>query len=366
MTGRVLQVLGASAGGIARHVSQIVSLLDAADGLAIDVACPPDLPIGMPKPSIDVRIPNGARGHGAVIRRLRHLVQKGDYDVVHAHGLRAGIDASIAARGISPVIVSVHNLVRPEIAGPVRSKIDRLAEPLAVRLAQRTLAVSQEIADHLKRVAPGAASKIEVMYLGIGEPPAVGRSRAEVRSDLSLGSDDRVVVAVARLAPQKALHVMLEAVALTTSHPTLIVVGEGPLEVELRRGAERLGLEGRVRFLGFRDDVADLVAAADVFCLSSVWEGVPLAVQEAILLGVPVVSTDVGGMSEIVVDGRSGRLVPSGDVRALAAALDEVCSSPDVAAGYADRALKDLRLRFSTDSMLERLKTLYRDPADAV
>ena len=357
---RVLQVFGASAGGIARHVAHVTSFLDGSDDLSIDIACPPGLPIAMPKEFYELRIPSGVRGHGDAIKRLRSLLRGGSYDVVHAHGLRAGIDASIAARGGPPVIATVHNLVRPEIAGRFRSRLDRLAEPLVVRMADRTLCVSQEIADRLKRAAPGSAAKIEVMYLGIGDAPELTSDRAAVRSRLEVGSDAPVVVAVARLAPQKALHVMLEAIARARTSPTLLVLGEGPLEMELKTRAAGLSLGDRVRFLGFRDDVADIVAASDAFCLSSVWEGVPLAVQEAILLGTPVVTTDVGGMSEIVVDRRSGRLVPVGDAVALAAAIDEVCSSPGVAADYASRALADLNLRFSTEAMLERLSALYR------
>ena len=360
MMTKVLQVLGASAGGIARHVAQVTELLDGTEGLAIDIACPPGLPIPMPKEFYELRIPDGVRGHGRAIGALRSLVRAGAYDVVHAHGLRAGIDAAIAARGGPPVIATVHNLVRPEIAGAMRARFERRAEPLVVRMTNRTLAVSQEIADRLKRAAPGAATKIEVMYLGIGDAPQVTRDRSEVRSDLGVAADVPLVVTVARLAPQKALHVMLDAISRAETSPTLVVLGQGPLESELKRRAAELSVGDRVRFLGFRDDVADVVAASDVFCLSSIWEGVPLAVQEAIMLGTPVVSTDVGGMGEIVVDRRSGRLVPPGDAPALAAALDEVCSSPEVAALYAHSARADLELRFSTEAMLERLTFLYR------
>lgn len=364
MTRRILQVLGASAGGIARHVSQITSALDN-EQLVVDVACPPDLPIEMPKRPLELRIPSGLGGHRRAIARLRSLVRDGAYDVVHAHGLRAGIDAAIAARGRAPVLATVHNLVRPEIAGTLRSKVDRLAEPLVVRLTDHTFAVSQEIADQLKRVAPGSASKVEVMYLGVGERPPVERGREEVRAELAIAPSGCLVVAVARLAPQKALHVMLDALARTSGRTCLAVLGEGPLEAELRARAQRLSLGERVRFLGFRTDVADIVAAADVFCLSSVWEGIPLSVQEAILLGVPVVSTDVGGMSEIIIDRRSGRLVAAGDAGGLAAAIDEICLSPQTAERYATRALEDLRLRFSTEMMLERLRSFYLDDAGA-
>lgn len=358
-------MLGRSAGGIARHVSQVTAMLDGFGGLTVDIACATDLPIEMPKDPLELRIPDGIRGHRAAIQRLRELIDAGSYDLVHAHGLRAGIDAAVAARGRRPVMVTVHNLVRPEIAGRARAHVDRLAEPAVVLLADRVLAVSQDICDRLKRAAPGGTDKIEVLYLGIGDAPAVHRPRAEVRHELGVTPDACLAVTVARLAPQKALHVMVDAIARTESAIRLVILGEGPLEGELRDLVRRRSLDHRVQLLGFRRDVADIVAAADLFCLSSIWEGVPLAVQEAILLGVPVASTDVGGMSEIVVDRRSGMLVPPGDPVALAAAIEGLCFSPEVRLRFAAQARADLATRFSTDAMLERLTSLYGGGARA-
>lgn len=358
MSVRVLQVLGRSAGGIARHVAQVLEALDGADGLTVDVACPPDLPIAMPKGSHDLVIPDGLGGHVGAIRALRSIVAGNGYTIVHAHGLRAGIDSAFAAKGHAPSITTVHNLVRPEIAGK-RAVVDRWAEPLVVRLSDRTLAVSEEIASRLRRAAPSRADKIEVLYLGIGAAPTVRKTRAEVRAELGLGEDRHLAVAVARLAPQKALTVLFDAIALTTAPVTLAVLGEGPLEEELRSYVAHAGLNEEVRFLGFRPDVADVVAAADVFCLSSIWEGVPLAAQESILLGTPIVSTDVGGMSELIVDRLSGRLVPPGDATSLAAAIDEVCLSEQIGQAYVARARSDLAERFSTERMLNRLRELY-------
>lgn len=364
MTRKVLQLLSYSAGGIARHVAQVVHSLDKVDGLEIDVACPPGLSVDMPKHTIDLIVPTGLTGHVRAIRRLRRLVRAGGYEVVHAHGLRAGVDAGLAARGTCEVLVTVHNLVSSEIAGR-RARLDRFAEPLAVRLTDRTLAVSRQIATHLKTADPKLAHRIEVLYLGIGDPPEVRRSPEEVRAELEVEDGRRLAVAVARLAPQKALPVLFDALRQTRTRPVLALLGEGPLETELRALSRDLGLEHRIRFLGFRADVADVVAAADVFCLSSLWEGVPLAVQEAMLLGTPVVSTDVGGMPEIVSDKRSGRLVPEGDACALAAAIDEVCSSPETGARFARQARVDLLARFSTENMLHRLSELYSGGADA-
>lgn len=374
MTGerRVLEVLGRSAGGIARHVARVVEGLNDRDGLRIDVAGPADLPVPMGVPVLEVVIPDGpVRGHPRAIKKLRSIVRRGGYDMVHAHGLRAGIDAGLAVRvrpgsgeARPPVLVSVHNLIRPDIVGGPRALVYRRAEGLAVRLSDRTLAPSIEIAEHLRATVRGAACKIEVLHLGVGAAPAGVRAAADVRRRLGVTGDGRMIVTTARLARQKALDVMLEAVARLPDHVVLAVIGDGPVEGELRALAGRLGIAGRVRWLGWQDEVAEFVAAADVFCLSSKWEAVALAVQEAVALGTPVVTTDVGGMGELISDRSSGRLVPPGDPAALASALSEVLASPEEGARYAAAARGRLERDFSTEGMLDRLRRIYLHGVD--
>jgi len=354
---KVLEVLGNSAGGIARHVAQVVSGLEHRLDLLVEVAAPPGLPIALPRHVHPVVIPDGPLlGHRRAISELRRIIREGAFDVVHAHGLRAGIDAAVAARGSDArVILTVHNLVQPDVAGRLRANLYRWGELLAVRGADRIFAVSRDIAEHLERSAAELSSKVEVLYLGVDDPPPARRTRAEVRDSLGLDEAQALIVTASRLSPQKAVHVMIEAVR-DLDRVRLVVLGEGPLEAELRAAASG----APVTFLGFRDDVHDYIRAADAFCLSSVWEGIPLAVQEAILLGVPVVATDVGGMREVVKDGVSGRLVPKNDARALRDALVEVISDGALAERYAREAAAHLGANFSRRAMLVRLENEYR------
>ncbi|MQA98965.1 MAG: glycosyltransferase [Actinobacteria bacterium] len=367
MTIRVLQVLSHSAGGIARHVAQVTEALDGDDDFEVDVAAPPDLPVEMPKAPLEVTIPRGAlRGHRSAIDALSGLLGDGHYDVIHAHGLRAATDSARAARRLDiPTLVTVHNLVRPEIAGTIRSVAYRWSEPLAVWQSFKTFAVSEQIGVHLRRVARKQSSKIEVLYLGIGEKPEVNRERAEVRSSLDVPIAAPLIVTVSRLDPQKALHVLLRALSLLSPDVYLAVVGKGALEDKLRSLADELGIAERVRWVGFTPNPADQIAAGDVFALSSVWEGIPLAAQEAISLGAPVVATAVGGLPELVEDRVSGRLVPPNKPVALADALSHVLASPEGARRYAKAAKARLDDRFSTERMLDRLRTVYREAAGA-
>lgn len=358
---RVLEVLPRSAGGIGRHVSEIVSALDRRAGISIDVAGPP-MDISMPKEMLSVDIPDGPlRGHGAAMRALRSLI--GSYDVVHAHGLRAFLDVAPGSKQKRrPIVLTVHNLIRGDIAGRRRALSYRWVEPLAVRVSARTIAPSEEIARHLRGAVPRRGELIEVVYARAPQPQ-VRRSPLEVRSEIG-ATDRRLVVTAARLHPQKALHVMLGAVARLPDDVVLAIAGEGPLEQDLSTLAATLGIDHRVRWLGFRDDTADLIAAGDVFCLSSRWEAVALAAQEAVLLGTPVVTTDVGGMGELVHDRISGRLVAGNDPEALAdAVLDAL--DPDTGERYAMQASSDYARKFSSAAMLDRLEAIYRELADA-
>jgi len=364
---RVLQVLGHSAGGVGRHVAEITRALDDGERLVIDVAAPLDMSVPMPKALLPVRIPDGPlRGHLSAVRALTRILSAGRYDLVHAHGLRAGMDGVLAARRAGvPAIVTLHNLLLQDVSGGFRTRAFRWVEPFVVRASAKTFVPSEEMSGALTTGSNLPAGRVEVLYAGTGEAPTPRRGRAEVRSELGMSEDDRLVVSVARLHPQKALHVLLDALASLPANVTLAIVGEGPLRGDLEAGAEALGIRDRVHFLGFRDDATDYVAAADVFCLSSLWEAVPLAAQEAVILGVPVVATEVGGLPELIEDGVSGRLVPKGDARSLAKALEETMSDGALRRRFVAAARAHYDRHFSRDAILDRLMRLYLDETPA-
>jgi glycosyltransferase involved in cell wall biosynthesis len=353
----VLQVLGRSAGGIARHVADLATAIDPGS-FDVTVAGPSGLPVPMPETMLPLEIPDGPFGHSRAVKRLRNCIEERGIAVVHAHGLRAGIDAGRAAAGKDVlVVVTIHNLIHPAILGRAKAVLYATAERLVMRRADLVLCVSRQIADHLAAKSPVSSPKLEVLYLGVDDPPAPERDRAAIRSALGL-SGESLIVTASRLAPQKRLSVMLRAFrALPDAH--LAVLGQGPDMSALRSQASTLGIEERIHWLGFRQDAIDFIRAADVFCLSSVWEGVPLAAQEAILTGTPIVATAVGGMPELVEDGRSGRLVPPDDADALRAALDQVLTDPDIARSFSREAALTFRERFSRERMLRRLEEIY-------
>lgn len=338
---RVVQVMGSSAGGVVRHVGEIAGLL-ADGGHRVVVAAPaaaqsslPGLETGRYR-VMDCEIADRPRpGDFAVIRQLGAVAAGAD--IVHAHGLRAGalaVLAMIGRRHRPGVIVTLHNL-------PVGSRairfVSRVLETIVARGADTVLGVSGDLVELARRRGAGRAERALVPAPPRRHPE---RDGVDVRRELSVG-DAALVLTVARLAPQKGLDLLCDTAGLLASADVPIlwaVAGDGPLETELRAriAAERLP----VALLGRRTDIADLMAAADIAVNTSVWEGQPLVVQEALAAGIPVVATDVGGTREVM--GDAGILVPwspqdpSTAATAMAAAIDTLVG--DVGARDRQRA----------------------------
>ena len=252
------------------------------------------------------------------------------FDVVHAHSpLVAGV-ARVAARLLPakrrPVTVSTEHNVWGNFSRPTR-----LLNAVTARLDARRWAVSEEVR---RSMWPSLQASTSVLVHGIVQgaaTPAEG-TRQRVRRDLGLTDDAIVAITVANLRREKDYPNLLEAARLALQENdrlVLLAVGQGPLADEIEALHRRLQLGDRVRLLGYRTDVADLLAAADIFILGSAYEGLPVSIMEAMAQGLPVVATAVGGVPEAVTEGMTGRLVPPRDPQALAQALNELASDSD-------------------------------------
>jgi glycosyltransferase involved in cell wall biosynthesis len=306
---RIAQVLTASTGGIGRHVASISSrLVDR--GHAVRVFCPP----------ATARAHSLAEG-GAEVRALTELARLRGAEVLHAHGYKAGgLCWPLARLAAAPLVVSWHNAVLAE--HPTAALAGALQRVVA-RAADLTLCASSDLLAEAQRLGAG-----RVRLLAVAAPtlPAAAVSRAAARADLGVAEDALLVITVARLAPQKNLGLVLNVAAELRSRDDLhfVVVGEGPERpvLERRIADERLP----VRLLGHRDDLGSLLAAADLALLTSTWEARALVAQEALLAGLPLVSTRVGGIAELV--GEAAVLVAPGDVTATAEAVAALADDP--------------------------------------
>lgn len=315
-------------------------LLSAAGAMDVDVR---PLPAGWPRV---------ARVH-RLIREFRELRPA----VVHAHlhwplACRVGVVAARVAR--VPVVVATSQLLmdlRPDFRTDAQHRVLEAC-------IDRYFAVSMALAQRLQERFGVPAHKIQVIPNAIDLTPFPD-TVAEPRR----GGDESgtvVVLTVARLDPQKDLGSLLAAAAQVPD-ATFLIAGEGEERGRLETTARELGLAGRVRFLGFRGDIPALLAACDLFVLPSRFEGLPLAVLEAMAAGRPVVATRIGGMDEAVVDGHTGVLVPPGDPAALASAIRALADDPARARRLGEAGRRRVRREFSADSMAGRVMAAYRE-----
>jgi glycosyltransferase involved in cell wall biosynthesis len=257
-------------------------------------------------------------------------------DLVHAHMPISGFLARLAARaaGVPRVAYTCHGFVFNQEGSRLRHFAGLCMEWIGARFTDVFTAVSTADASDARRLHISD----NAVAVGNGRDPARfrpdGEARRRVRAAFGVAETQVVVLAVSRLVWQKGYPELAEAMRSVTD-AALWVVGErlesdrGPDMVALLRGA---GLGERLRLLGYRDDVPDLMAAADIFVLPSRFEALPMSVIEAMLSGLPVVASDIRGPAEQVVREETGLLVPAGDPRALAAALWRLATDPQLRA----------------------------------
>ncbi len=256
-------------------------------------------------------------------------------DVVHAHGFRAGLLASVARTGRStqPLVVTWHNTV---LATGLKGRVMTTLERRVARAADITLGASEDL---VARALSIGGRDVRLAPVAAPPLPAPSRDVAEVRRELGAVDGQPLILSVGRLHPQKSFDVLIEAAARwagRTPAPAVAIAGSGPQESELAALATRLGAP--VRFLGRRSDVSELLAAADLAVVTSQWEARQLFAQETLRAGTPLVATNVGGLPGLLGDGAT--LVPAGDVDALDRAVTRLLDHPDAAAELAARGLR--------------------------
>jgi glycosyltransferase involved in cell wall biosynthesis len=224
---------------------------------------------------------------------------------------------------------------------------------------------SQQVADSLSKRGLISPEKVRVIPNGIDADalmtPATERARA--RTELGLEPAEFAWLAIGRLLPQKDYPTLLQALGPLVAHPArLLIAGRGPLREAIQQQAQQLGIASQVTFLGVRQDIPSLLAAADGFVLSSAWEGMPNVVMEALSAGKPVVATRVGGVAELVQEGESGLLVPPGDAQALSRAMQQLMALPPEQRQRMGRAGRDhIEAHYALGAMARRWMTLYND-----
>lgn len=295
------------------------------------------------------------RRDARALRDLRALIREVQPHLVHTHSSKAGLLGRLAARLEGrPVVHTAHSWAFSDGVGWKRKAFAVPIEAAAARITQRFIVVSEEDGSVGRRHGVARPEQLRVVHNGVVD----GAPLAD-----PVGSGVPVVIMVARMAPPKDQALLLEALAEVASPWELWLVGDGPEQAEHEARVAALGLGERVRFLGRRADVPELLAQAQVFVLASRQEGFPLSVLEAMRAGLPVVASDVGGTREAVEDGRTGRLVARGDREGMARALGDLLADPEARAraGAAGRAAYEAG--FTARKMVAGTREVYAELA---
>ncbi len=271
--------------------------------------------------------PVSPREDATALRRLTALCRERQFDVVHTHSAKAGALGRVAAyRSGTPMIVhTYHGFPFHDFQSPLRRAAYVAIERRLVPLTDMVLAIGSGVATEALRrgLARPDALRIVAPAVEADTVPQTPQTRRAARSALGLDEFQPVVGTVGRVDYQKAPEHFIEAVAALRHRDAVAVwIGSGPDLARARDLARQRGLQDRMRFLGERSDVAQLLPALDVFAMASRYEGLPCAVVEAMRCGVPVVATAVNSVPDLVVPGHSGLLVRPGRPQELAAAVD--------------------------------------------
>lgn len=284
-------------------------------------------------------------------------------EIVHTHLLHADLYGIPAARraGVPCIVTSRHN-------------DDRFRRWLPMRWLNRWLwqqvsggiAISDAIRDFSIEVEGAPASRVRTVRYGL-DPASVqapADARARLRQELGLSDDALLIGSVCRLIAQKGLDNALDAfgqVAADFPAAHYVIAGDGPLRGALAAQTAQLGLAERVHFLGWRDDAPAIFAALDALLAPSLWEGFGLVFLEAMARGVPVISTRVSAIPEVIADGETGWLVPPDDPAALAGALRAALSDPGERRRRGEAGRARLEAQFTVDAMVGRTLALYQE-----
>ena len=302
----------------------------------------------------------------SLINKVARLIRECEIDVVQTTLLLADLVGAFAAQwsGLRPPVISWETVSHGE-NDILRTKSRHVwAYKIAMKRVSKIVAVSREIQHSLIQRRGIAPEKIELIPYGVDLRKFTRRNGTfDKRGELKLASDHVVIGTVARAEPYKGVAFLQQAaLQLVRQYPKLdfVFVGDGSLRKELEGEVRRLGLSQRIRFLGFRNDVHEIMNAFDIFVLPSLTEGLPNVILEAMASYKPVIATAVGGIPEAVVEGETGLLIPPGDPAAIVEAIKRLLGHNKAALRMGEAGRKRVEELFSLQREVASFDRLYQ------
>lgn len=351
------------------YVTRLVRGVESPDEGSMDDLA---LALGVPTTRVGSLRRDPGPGDLAAVVTLMRILRRDRPRLVHTHAAKGGTLGRIAALAAFPRSrpILVHTFHGHSLTGyfsPRTARVYRAIERLLAKRTDALVAVSPEVRDDLARLGVAPAERFTVVPLGFDltrflDDTARAERRAAVRASWGVAPGDEVITLIARLVPIKRVDRFLQVAGALSDRPRsrFVVVGDGELREELRASPAARTLGDRLRWAGFRRDMADVCVASDVVVLTSDNEGTPVSLIEAQAAGVPVVSTDVGGVAFAVRHGETGLLAPPDDHAALAGAIAAVLDDPALAHRLAGAGRHHASGAFGLERLVEDVDALYR------
>ena len=304
---------------------------------------------------------------------LMRLIRRERYDLVHTHESKASLLGRLAARlvGCKHIIYGLHGVVFNDPGSRIKRQFYIALEKMTIWACDLIIAVGRDTIRHYHRENIGRKIPHQIVYSGIDVTEFEQRlnnvSKDAFRREMGIPDDAPVLVNIGRFSSAKAQHYTIEAFArLQCPEARLLLVGEGPERVACERLCAELGVEDRVIFAGFFQDITPAYAIASVHVLSSLREGLSGVAVEASLARVPTVSFEVEGIREIVTHGHSGFVVTQGDIKAMVTYLEKLIGNPQMCHTYGERAYRHAIARWDHRVMVQKLDAIYRQRLEGV
>lgn len=369
---RILHIVASMQGGAAQHVLHLAQAFLEQDHTAA-ISAPSDNPpfekrirdLGVPfhDAPLDSPLPFEA------ILKLRTILESESWTHIHIHGHRAALIgrlASLLTRNSAPIIYTVHGYHPPYYFSPFSQNAVNGMERVLSRWTDFFICVSRSTQNDLLGVLPQASSRCAVVENAVPLPAVSEIQRRQLRDSererYSIPPDAFVVGTVGRLQWQKAVSRLIRAFRIVWNNREnvfLLIVGDGPLRLQMETLADSLQIGDRCRFTGHRENPLGLYCAMDLFVLSSLWEGLPLTILEAWSAGIPVAATNVPGSRDLIEDGITGFLAEN-SIHGIAQAIQRARAHPERIPAMLRNAQTVLNQRFSLQRMIAQTKQVYQ------
>ena len=311
-----------------------------------------------------IRTHEEGRGYFRFFRcfwNIYFFLKKGSFDLLHSHSYFADIMGIPAARILCiPSISTCHGFIFNDRKLTIYNKLDLMVQ----RFSNKVLAVSEKIKDDL--IKSGVCdSKIQVIQNAVemdGNDNFFLHYREKTRRNFGINPDEIVLGYVGRLSEEKGLRYLVEAgyeLLRSGLRLRVLIIGDGPQRTEIENFAKEVGLQKRVIFAGFKNEIEKLLASIDIFVLPSLTEGTPMALLEAMAYGIPIVATAVGGVPKVIDSGENGILVPAADPEKIAEAVLTICRDNDFRTKLSEMAKETIRSKFNINEWVRKIESVY-------